>query len=74
MVHKRSEQQSLPETISMMLTAYMDRWGITQTELAGRLGIKQPSMSKLLNGSNMRLSSLQRIIEALDANLRLEIR
>lgn len=39
--------------------------GRSQRELAEALGIKQPSLSKLENQSDMQISTLQRIVEAL---------
>lgn len=39
--------------------------GRSQRELAEALGIKQPSLSKLESQSDMQISTLQRIVEAL---------
>lgn len=43
--------------------------GITQTELAGTLGISQVGLNKLING-NPSLSSLERIATALNVSVK----
>jgi hypothetical protein len=48
--------------------------GKSQRELATILGIKQPSLSKLENQSDMQISTLQKIVEALGGELDLVAR
>jgi len=43
--------------------------GKSQRELAQLLGIKQPSLSKLENQSDIQISTLQKIVEALGGTL-----
>jgi transcriptional regulator with XRE-family HTH domain len=43
--------------------------GKSQREIAHALGIKQPSLSKLENQSDMQISTLQRIVAALGGEL-----
>jgi transcriptional regulator with XRE-family HTH domain len=43
--------------------------GKSQREVARALGIKQPSLSKLENQSDMQISTLQRIVAALGGEL-----
>jgi transcriptional regulator with XRE-family HTH domain len=43
--------------------------GKTQQQLARELGIKQPSLSKLEKQSDMQISTLQRIVQALGGEL-----
>ena len=43
--------------------------GKTQQQLADALGIKQPSLSKLEKQSDMQVSTLQRIVQALGGEL-----
>jgi transcriptional regulator with XRE-family HTH domain len=43
--------------------------GKSQREVARELGIKQPSLSKLENQSDMQISTLQRIVAALGGEL-----
>jgi len=49
--------------------------GMTQAELAEMVGTRQPSIARLENGSSMpSLSFLERIAEALDAQVEIKIR
>lgn len=48
--------------------------GKSQRELAKLLGIKQPSLSKLENQSDIQVSTLQKIVEALGGELDLVAR
>ena len=49
--------------------------GMTQAELADKVGTRQPSIARLENGSSMpSLSYLERIAEALDAQVEIKIR
>lgn len=45
--------------------------GVSQRELAEALGIRQPSLSKLEHQSDMQISTLRRIVEALGGELRI---
>jgi len=45
--------------------------GKSQSEIASALGMKQPSLSKLEKQSDMQISTLQKIIEALGGELEL---
>ena len=48
--------------------------GMTQAELADRVGTRQPSIASLENGSRLpSLSFLERIAEALDAQVEVKI-
>ncbi len=48
--------------------------GLTQSQLAERVGTRQPSIARLENGqSSPSLSFLKRIVEALDGNLEIHI-
>ena len=48
--------------------------GLTQAELASRVGTRQPSIARLENGSSVpSLSFLERIAEALDARIELHV-
>ncbi|MBL4810591.1 MAG: helix-turn-helix transcriptional regulator [Phycisphaerales bacterium] len=55
----------------MLLVEIRKQTGLTQEELAETLGIKQPSLSKLESQSDMQISTLQRLIEALGGKLEL---
>lgn len=43
--------------------------GMSQVEVANALGIRQPSLSKLENQSDMQLSTLEKIVNALGGEL-----
>ena len=47
------------------------RVGLTQVELAARLGMSQSDLSKLEKRTDVRLSTLRRYVEALDGRLRI---
>ena len=55
----------------MLLAEIRKQTGLTQEELAESLGIKQPSLSKLESQTDMQVSTLQRLIEALGGSLEL---
>ena len=55
----------------MLLAEIRKQTGLTQEELADSLGIKQPSLSKLESQTDMQVSTLQRLIEALGWSLEL---
>ena len=53
----------------MLLSEMRKLTGKSQREVAAALGIKQPSLSKLENQSDMQVSTLRRIIAALGGEL-----
>ena len=53
----------------MLLAEIRKFMGLTQEELAGALGVTQPSLSKLENQDDMQVSTLRRLIEALGGEL-----
>ncbi|MBL4809391.1 MAG: helix-turn-helix transcriptional regulator [Phycisphaerales bacterium] len=55
----------------MLLAEIRKQTGLTQEELAESLGIKQPSLSKLEAQTDIQVSTLQRLIEALGGSLEL---
>jgi len=58
------------EMMAEMLLAELRKFmGLTQEELAGRLGITQPSLSKLESQDDMYVSTLRRLVEALGGKL-----
>lgn len=63
------------ELLEEMLPAELRRAaGKTQQELSDALGMKQPSLSKLEKQSDMQVSTLRRIVEALGGELELAAR
>ncbi len=60
------------EMMAEMLVAEIRKEaGFTQEELAGKIGVKQPSLSKLESQDDMQISTLQRLIHALGGQLEL---
>lgn len=53
----------------MLLAEIRKQTGLTQVDLAERLGITQPTLSKLESQDDMQLSTLRRIVEALGGDL-----
>ena len=53
----------------MFLSELRKTRGLSQQVVADALGIKQPSLSKVENQSDMQISTLQRFLETLDAKL-----
>ena len=58
----------------MLLAELRKLEGITQTELAERLGIKQPTLSQLESQDDMQISTLRRIVQALGGEVDITIR
>ena len=58
----------------MLLAEIRRQSGLTQTELAEALDIKQPSLSKLESQDDMQISTLKRIVHALGGELDLVVR
>ena len=53
----------------MLLSETRQSVGLSQSEVAQALGIKQPSLSKLEKQSDMQISTLDRIVKALGGEL-----
>lgn len=58
----------------LLLSEMREAVGPTQKELAGRLGIAQPTLSRLEKQTDMQVSTLQRVVEALGGELIIEAR
>ena len=60
------------EMMAEMLVAEIRKEaGFTQEDIAGKLGVKQPSLSKLESQDDMQISTLQRLVHALGGQLEL---
>jgi len=58
------------QDLAEMLLAEVRRMvGLTQEDVAGVLGIKQPTLSQLESQDDMQVSTLRRIVEALGGEL-----
>lgn len=58
----------------MLLAELRKLEGITQVELAEKLGIRQPAVSQLEQQDDMQVSTLQRIVKALGGALEITVR
>lgn len=67
----RVEERAREMMVEMLLAEIRREAGLTQTDLAEALGIKQPSLSKLESQADMQISTLRRIIKALGGELEL---
>jgi len=67
----RAKAKSKEMMAEMLLAEIRKQTGLTQADLAESLGIKQPTLSKLESQSDMQISTLRRVIEALGGNLEL---
>ena len=63
------------EMMAEMLLAEIRKFvGLTQEELASKLGITQPSLSKLENQDDMQVATLRRLVEAMGGELEIIVR
>ena len=53
----------------MLLSQIRQAAGLTQEEVAARLGIKQPTLSRMESQDDMQVSTLQRLVRALGGEL-----
>jgi len=60
--------------VEMLLVELRKHTGLTQTDLAKALGIKQPTVSKLEAQDDMQISTLRRIVQALGGELELIVK
>ena len=69
----QADAQSREMMTEMLLADVRKMMGLTQEEVAGRLGITQPSLSKLENQDDMQITTLRRLVEALGGELEIVI-
>ncbi len=66
---KRGERRAKELLRELLLSEVRKLAGKSQRQVANALGIKQPSLSKLENQSDMQISTLRRIVTALGGEL-----
>ncbi len=71
--HARAEARTREMMEEMFLAEVRRLVGLTQEEVAQKLGIKQPSLSKLESPDDMRISTLRRLIQALGGTLEIVV-
>ena len=67
----KSKARAKEMMTEMLLSEIRKETGLTQDDLAESLEIKQPSLSKLESSTDMQISTLRRIVEALGGKLEL---
>jgi transcriptional regulator with XRE-family HTH domain len=73
-VIRAAEEQAQEEILALKLTALREQLELTQTEVATKLDISQPSVANLESrGEEIKLSTLKRYVEALGGTLSLDI-
>jgi predicted XRE-type DNA-binding protein len=75
---KRTRQRAAARTrellSELLLSEIREQAGKSQRQVADVLGIKQPSLSKLEKQSDMQISTLRRIVNALGGELEVSAR
>jgi transcriptional regulator with XRE-family HTH domain len=69
----RAEARTKDMIAEMLLTEIRQLVGLTQEEVAKKLGIKQPTLSKLESQDDMYISTLRRLVEALGGKLEIVV-
>jgi transcriptional regulator with XRE-family HTH domain len=65
----RAQLRAKEMIAEMLLSEIRTSVGLTQEELAQKLGIKQPTLSKLESQHDMQVSTLERLVAALGGKL-----
>ena len=62
---RRARNEAEAENMLYLLSQIRQQVGLTQAEVADRLGVSQPTYAECERASNMRLGTLEKIITAL---------
>src|SRR5262245_47841164 len=74
-VRAQWDAQAPARALALRLVQYRADHGLTQTELARRLGLKQPAVARLETGEHMpTIGTLLRIAEALEIEILVDIK
>ncbi|MCC6579597.1 MAG: XRE family transcriptional regulator [Phycisphaeraceae bacterium] len=71
---RRASRRANEILTELHLAELRQRLGTSQKEIARRLGIRQPTLSRLENQGDMQIASLRRIIEAMGGELEITAR
>jgi len=69
----QADAQAQEMMTEMLLGEIRKLVGLTQEEVARKLGVTQPSLSKLENQDDMQITTLRRLIEALGGRLEIVV-
>ena len=73
-VRKAYEEETQEEELRAVLIEMKSKSGLTSTEIAARMGVSQPAVSRLeRNASNASLSTLQRYAAACGMHIKLSL-
>lgn len=73
-VKKAYEEETQEEELRAVLVAMKSKSGLTSTEIAARMGVSQPAVSRLeRNASSASLSTLQRYATACGMRIKLSL-
>jgi DNA-binding transcriptional ArsR family regulator len=70
----RTHTRTEPERVRLLRELREKRGNVSQVDVAGRLGIRQPTVSKLERREDVNLSTLRRYVEALGGELHVSAR
>jgi transcriptional regulator with XRE-family HTH domain len=68
------KRESAFDYVDAQLKELREERGLTQKEMAERMNVSQPQLSKFENSDDFYLSTLRRYVEALDAELELKVK
>jgi ribosome-binding protein aMBF1 (putative translation factor) len=69
-----AERSNLTTAVRALIADYMEQWGISQAELAKRMGVSSSRVGKILSGTdNLTLRSLAAVAAALHARFGLTL-
>jgi DNA-binding XRE family transcriptional regulator len=69
----RAKNRAKEMMAEMLLAEIRKSVGLTQEQLAASLGIKQPTLSRLESQSDMQISTLRHLVEALGGQLEIVV-
>ena len=69
----RAKSRAKEMVAEMLLAEIRNTVGLTQEQLAASLGIKQPTLSRLESQSDMQISTLRHLVEALGGQLEIVV-
>jgi transcriptional regulator with XRE-family HTH domain len=69
----RADARTKEMIADMLLTEVRQLVGLTQAEVAKKLGIKQPTLSRLESQDDMYISTLRRLVEVLGGKLEIVV-
>jgi ribosome-binding protein aMBF1 (putative translation factor) len=71
---RREYEQGMPLMhVAVRIAWLREQMGLTQTELAAKLKTSQSMISRIENGMNIELETLQRVADALNADVKIEL-